>query len=176
MANTVPISVMGTRPAQYAAGIIAVGTNRLTQQLSNYQQGYWYVVLDASNLNVVFNAVEQSGSTVPNFGVSGPGYLLAVVTLGVTFDNQPQGALFNFLMANGASTSLLAIEQLATQIGCGSLGGFTYTFVTTLNDPNPGFEACNTEVQPGYTAIQTLSLLAVNQPNGGVMYTPIALA
>jgi hypothetical protein len=174
MTNIVPLSVMGTQPAQYAGGIVAVGNNRLTQQLTN-DQGYWFVVLDASNLAVVYNAVQQSGSTVPNFGVSGPGYLLVVVTLGVTFDNQPQGALFKFLVNNGAGAGLLAIEQLASQIGCGSIGGFCYTFVTTLNDPNPGFEAYDTPVQTGYTAIQTLSLLAVNQPGGGTAYTPIAL-
>jgi hypothetical protein len=172
--NTVPLSVMGTQPAQYPGAIIAVGNNRLTQQLTN-DQGYWFVVLDASNLAVVYNAVQQSGSTVPNFGVSGPGYLLVVATLGVSFDNQPQGALFKFLMSNGAGADLLAIEQLADQVGCGSISGFCYTFVTTLNDPNLGFEAFDTTALSGYTAIQTLSLLAVNQPGGGVVYTPIAL-
>lgn len=175
MANIVPLSVMCTMPSSNASGYLAVGDKNYAQQLSNYAQGYWFVVMDASNLDVVYNAVQSSNSVVPNFGVSGPGFLLVVTSIGTTFDNQPQGALFSYLMANGAGADLLAINQLAQQIGCGSLAGFCYTLVTTLNDGNPGFEAYDTMVQPGSAAIQTLSLLAVSQPGGGVAYTPIAL-
>jgi hypothetical protein len=161
--------------SQYAYSMIAVGGTQYNQQVANAGgQGYWFFVLDAATLKVVANVLQASGNQVPALAAN-PGDILIVTTLGVTFDNQPQGPLTTFLQQNGAGTALQAIEQLATQIGCGTLGGFGYSLVTTYGDSNPGFEAMNASSDSGAQCIQVLALDPVTQPNGGVIYTPVEL-
>jgi hypothetical protein len=161
--------------SQYAFSNVGVGTNTYNQQVTSPgQQGYWFLVLDSATLKVTANVFQASGSQAPTLNAN-PGDILIVTTLGVTFDNQPQGPLFTFLQQNGAGTALLAIEQLATQFGCGTLGGFAYSFVTTYGDSNPGFEAMDASSDTGIQCIQTLLLDPVGQPNGGIVYTPVQL-
>ncbi len=176
MASPLPLSLFSYMPtASYPFSNIAVGNNTYSQQTpSPGLQGYWFLVLDSATLKVVANVFQASGNQAPALAAS-PGDILIVTTLGVTFDNQPQGALTTFLQENGAGVGLLAIEQLGNQFGCGTLGGFAYSFVTTYGDTNPGFEAMDASGDTGIQCIQTLMLDPVTQPNGGVIYTPVQL-
>lgn len=176
MASPVPLTVMSSRSGQANSAYVVIGNNSLYQQPPNGAWAYWFVVVDASNLQVVYNQLQTAPNVVPNLGpYNAPGYILMMATLGVGLDQQPQGALFNFLMDNGAGAQLLAVEQIAQQIGCGSLGSFAYSLVTSLGSSgNPGFEAYDV-TSPYYAAILTLQLQPVPQPGGGVVYTPIEL-
>lgn len=176
MASAVPLSLFAFMPtAQYAFSTIAVGGTQYNQQVSSAgQQGYWFFVLDARTLKVVANVLQASGNQVPSLPAS-PGDILVVTTLGVTFDNQPQGPLAAFLQQNGAGKALAAIEQLATQMGCGTLGGFAYSFVTTIGNTNLGFEVMNSSSDTGVQCIQVLALDPLTLPDGSVVYVPVEL-
>lgn len=176
MASPVSLSLFSSMPtSSYAFSNIGVGNNVLSQQTSSPgQQGYWFVVIDSATLKIVANVFQATGNQAPTISAS-PGDILIVTTLGVTYDNMPQGPLTTFLQQNGAGPALLAIEQLGTQFGCGTLGGFAYSLVTTYGDSNPGFEAMNSSSDTGIQCVQTLILDPVTQPGGGVIYTPVQL-
>jgi len=113
---------------------------------------------------------------VPSLGgYNDSNHILVVATLGLGLDRQPQGALFNFLDVNGAGRQLLDPSQLATQIGCGSLGTFGYALVGVLGNQNqPGFEASSVAASPT-GPIVTVQLLPVTV-QGQTLYTPIQLS
>lgn len=174
MSTSVPLSVVSTLNTQYHWATIGIGPNILSQ---TPQQGcYWFVVIDRRNLNVVYNQTQPSGSTVPNIApYNTTDYILVVATLGVGLNNQPQGALFDFLDVNGAGRQLRHVDQMARQFGCGSLGTFGYALVSVLgNLDQPGFELSQI-TNPGTGPFLTVQLMPINV-GGQVYFTPVALS
>ena len=109
--NTVPLTVVSNSNNQYHWAQIAIGKNVLTQQPS--QAAYWFVVVDRSNLNVVYNQLQNAANVAPNIGnYNTANYILIAATLGVGLNNVPQGGLFQ----------LRRVEQVGMQLNCGSLG------------------------------------------------------
>lgn len=172
--NSVALSVISNPNNQYYWSQIGIGSNILTQQPKS--QGYWFVVLDRSNLNVVYNQLQSAPNVAPNLGAyNSSNYILIVATLGVGLNNQPQGDLFNFLDLNGAGQQLRRVEQIAVQFNCGSLGTFGYALVGVLGNQNqPGFEASQIATA-GVGPILTVQLMPF-QVNGQTMYTPVQLS
>ncbi len=175
--NTVPLTVISNPLTQYFWSTIAIGNNTLTQQPPAGGPGYyWFVVIDRSTLAVVFNQMQNAGNVVPalsQFNTSD--YILIVATMGVGLDRQPQGPLFDFLDINGGGQALRRLEQVATQIGCGTLGTFGYTLVGVLGNLNiPGFEAvalASATVGPVLTVQLMPTTIA-----GKTVYTPVELS
>lgn len=176
MASPVPMTVVSSNNTAYPSGFVVIGTNSLYQQPQNQQPTYWFVVIDATNLNVVYNQLQQAPDQVPPISqYLTPNYILVVVSLCVGLNNQPQGALYDFLVANGADIGLATINQVAQQIGCGSLGSFAYSLVTPLGGGGePGFESFSLN-GAGYSSIQVLQLQPIPQPGGGLIYVPVQL-
>ncbi|HPE71421.1 MAG TPA: hypothetical protein PK018_04470 [Candidatus Competibacter sp.] len=174
--NSVPLSVVSSRETQYLWASIAIGKNVLVQQAPSSGRAYWFVVIDRSSLNVVYNQLQKAPNVAPNLGpYNSSDYILIVATIGLGLDVTPTGDLFNFLDYNGAGRELRRIEQIAQQFGCGTMGTFGYALVGVLGDLNqPGFEASNiagTNVGP----VLTLQLMPfVNQ--GKTVYTPVQLS
>jgi hypothetical protein len=168
--------VVSSNNSSYPSGYVVIGTNSLYQQPQNQQPTYWFVVIDATNLNVVYNQLWQANDQVPPISqYETPNYILVVVSLCVGLDSQPQGALYDFLVANGAATGLATINQVAQQVGCGALGQFAYSLVSPLGGTgDPGFESYNLGGS-GYSSVQALQLQPVAQPGGGVIYVPVQL-
>lgn len=176
--NTVPLSIISAAAMNSfgAYATIAVGNSVLRQNVQPGHASYWFVVLDRSNLNVVYNQLQTAPDQAPGLGAyNDTNHILIVATLGLGLDRQPQGALFKFLDVNGAGMQLRRIEQLATQIGCGSLGTFGYALVGLLGNQNqPGFEASSVAASPTGPII-TVQLLPVTV-QGQTLYTPIQLS
>ena len=176
--QTVPLSIVSSAAMNSfgAYATIAIGSKVLNQNVASNNPSYWFVVLDRSNLSVVSNQLQSAPDQVPSLGgYNDTNHILIVATLGLGLDCQPQGALFDFLDANGGGRQLRRIEQLATQIGCGSLGTFGYALVGVLgNQDQPGFEASSVAASPTGPII-TVQLLPVTV-QGQTLYTPIQLS
>lgn len=172
--NSVPLSIVSNPSNQTYWGEIGVGNKILNQQPKSH--AYWFVVLDRSNLNVVYNQLQSAPNVAPDLGsFNSSDYILLVATLGIGLNNQPQGDLFNFLDLNGAGRELRRIEQIATQFNCGSLGTFGYALVGVLGNQNqPGFEASAVGIA-GIGPILTVQLMPF-VVNGKTMYTPVQLS
>ncbi|MCC8999936.1 MAG: hypothetical protein LM522_10650 [Candidatus Contendobacter sp.] len=175
--NSVPLSVVSSCDTQFLWASIAIGKNVLVQQSPSSGRAYWFVVIERSSLNVVYNQLQKAPNVAPNLGsYNSSDYILIVATFGLGLDVTPTGDLFQFLDLNGAGRELRRIEQIAQQFGCGTMGTFGYALVGVLGNQNlPGFEASNiagTTVGP----VLTIQLLPVVIPPGKTIYTPVQLS
>lgn len=176
--QSTPLSVISCQwsSSGTAYAKIGIGNNILSQQAPASQHNFWFVVIDRTNLNVVYNALQQAPDQVPPIAqFNDTNHILVVATLSIGLNNQPQGPLFKFLDANGAGRQLRRIEQLAVQFNCGSLGTYGYALVGVLGNGNvPGFEA--SQVAGNSTGpILTVQLMPFQTPTG-VLYTPVDLS
>jgi hypothetical protein len=171
---SVPLTIVSSPANNYYYAQIAIGDNVLSQQPNSWN--YWFVVVDRRTLKVVYNQLQQSANSAPNLGAYNTSdYMLIVATLGVGLNNQPQGALFQFLDANGAGRQLRRVNQVAEQLNCGYLGTFGYALVSTLGDLNsPGFEASQIGGS-GAGPILTCQLMP-SDVNGQTYYSPVELS
>ena len=172
--KNVPLTVVSSLATNYHYGQIAIGDNTLTQEPDSW--AYWFVVVDRTTLKVVYNELQSSANTAPDIGsANSADNLLIVATIGVGLNNQPQGDLFKFLDLNGAGRQLRRIDQVAQQLGCGSLGTFGYALVGTLGDQNqPGFEVSQITA-PASGPVLTCQLMP-NEIDGQTCYTPVELS
>jgi hypothetical protein len=109
--QTVPLSIVSSAAMNSfgAYATIAVGSNVLNQNVASNNPSYWFVVLDRSNLSVVSNQLQSAPDQVPSLGgYNDTNHILVVATLGLGLDRQPQGALFDFLDANGGGPAAAA--------------------------------------------------------------------
>jgi hypothetical protein len=172
--NSVPLTVVSSPYNNYYWAQIAIGKNVLTQTPGH--PAYWFVVIDRGSLAVVYNQTQTAPNVAPNLGTHNTtDYILITATLGLGLNIQPQGALFNFLDVNGAGMELRRVEQVATQLSCGSLGTFGYALVSVLGNTNiPGFEGSQITAS-SQGPILTLQLLPLNI-GGKTVYTPVQLS
>jgi hypothetical protein len=173
--STVPLSIVSsTNNQQYFWAQMGIGSNILTQEPKTW--GYWIVVIDRITLSVVYNQIQTSANTAPKLGnYNSNDYILALATLGVGLNNQPQGDFFQFLDLNGGGQELRRVEQIATQFNCGSLGTFGYALVGVLGNQNiPGFERSQIGLT-GVGPILTVQLLPTTI-GGKTVYTPVQLS
>jgi hypothetical protein len=172
--NSIPLSVISSLQRNYHWMQIGIGKTVLTQQPQ--QGGYWILVFDRRNLQVVYNQVQTAGNVVPNLGAYNTSdYVLVVATSGVGLDNQPQGPFYTFLDQNGGGRELRRVNQIAQQFNCGSLGTFGYALVSVLgNTDQPGFEA-SVITNPSLGPVMTVQLMPF-QVNGQTYYTPVELS
>jgi hypothetical protein len=173
--NTVPLTVVSSPGTQHFWAQIAIGRNILTQT-SATKRCYWFVVIDRSSLAVVVNQMQNANNTAPNLGnFNTADYILIVATLGLGLDVTPQGDLFNFLDLNGGGKELRRVEQVGTQLNCGSLGVFSYALVGVLGNLNqPGFEL-STVANGNVGPILTIQLMPTTV-GGKTVYTPVQLS
>jgi len=171
-----PLSVVSVQWSSSGTsyGMIGIGKNILNQQST--KPAFWFVVIDRTNLNVVYNALQSAPDQVPPISQwNDANHILVVATLSIGLNNQPQGPLFAFLDVNGAGRQLRRVEQLAVQFNCGSLGTYGYALVGVLGNANiPGFEASQV-AGPQLGPILTVQLMPVQTPSG-VLYTPVDLS
>lgn len=167
--NHVPVTVQGSW--NYPGVTAVIGSNYFgpPQQFNN---GYWFLVVDLTSLKVVADISSTDTTTVPS-GLSpyinNSQYLLIFVTQSLTTDHVPQGALYQFLQSVGASYQLARIEQINEQLGTGTFGAVGYILASTMaQDDGIGFE----EASFNYIPILTFELMPVTV-NGQTIYTPI---
>ena len=80
--NSVPLSVVSSRDTQFLWASIAIGKNVLVQQSPSTGRAYWFVVIERSSLNVVYNQLQKAPNVAPNLGAYNTSdYILIVATL-----------------------------------------------------------------------------------------------
>jgi len=178
--STVPLVAAG---AQLTTGVwpaIAIGSNQLSP--SSAQIGtFWFVVFDRTTLAVVANVFSGDSDNVPAAVqpyANNSQYLLVFLTWGVTINNVPQGALYNFLVAAGASSGLARLEQINLQLSCGLFGAMSYVLVSQLGTGSgggqtlPGIEGTSLSQTDWLGAVVTAQLIPT-VVGGVVYYTPV---
>ena len=108
--------------------------------------GYWFVAVDlTTQLNVVANVFSENNGAVPQEikRLQGdPRYFIFVIGNNLRGHNIPVGELHTFLKAIGSGRQLAALEQIATQVGTGTIFRFAYILAATATEGDlPGFEA-----------------------------------
>lgn len=172
--KNIPLSIVSCTRNESYWSTMGIGSEILTQQPKHW--GYWFVILDRGSAKVVYNQIHAASNSVPDLdNYNNSDHILALATLGVGLNNQPQGELFKFLDLNGAGQQLRHIDQIATQFNCGSLGTFGYALVGVLGNQNlPGFEVSQI-TSPPTGPILTVQLMPVNVGDKTV-YTPVQLS
>lgn len=174
--GNVPLSIASTTGNSYFFAQMAIGNQVISQQQPTGGGYYWFVVINRATLKVEFNALQTQNDVPPNIGaLNSADHILLVATLGVGLNVPPQGALFDFLDANGGGYELRRVDQFAQQFNCGSFGTFGYALVSVLGNQNlPGFEA--SQIGNGaYGPFLTVQLMPT-VIGGQTVYTPVQLS
>lgn len=173
----VPLTVVSSQNTTFWP-TVAIGTNAL-QPLATMAGNYWFVVVDRTTLQVVANAYSADPSAVPSSVESYAGnsqFLLILLTWGVTVNNVPQGALYEFLESAGASSELARLEQINLQLSCGVFGAMSYVLVGQMGSGSDGgFELSSLAQNEALGAVLTLQLLPT-VIDGVIYYSPIEIA
>jgi hypothetical protein len=161
-------------PNQYGQAGVAIN-GQLTSPDTSVTNSYWFAVIDRWNATIAFQVGQTSNTVVPpqlaNYNSSR--YLLAVVTVNLSTLNVPQGALYTFLLENGAGVELQRLEQINADLSCGEISTVSYALVTAFQDNSvPGFEQ---GAYQGNGVILTLQLMQVSI-DGQNVWTPVALS
>jgi hypothetical protein len=153
--------------------IVAVGNSRyMPNPYTN--NSFWFLVIDRTTLQVVENIIQQSNTSVPSAlsSYDDPKYLLVVATVSLGTLRVPQGALYQYLVANGAGAALQRLEQISGQLNCGEIGSVAYCLVDILGETSSlGFEAGSYD---GIGPVMTLQLMPIDI-SGTTYWTPITL-
>lgn len=170
MASNVPLTVQCCVYSNYDNNV-CIGDNllSLSYQTPNL---YWAVVVDRTSLKVVANFTFSDNSTVPSQLATyqnNAQYLLILSTMQLTSTNLPVGALYDFLVANGAGTELQRLEQIYAALNCSTWGNLGYVLVTILDNTPDGID------YSGYydNAFVCTLQLEPTQVGSGILYTPV---
>ena len=170
MASNVPLTIQTIQNSNND-GTIVIGSNALYLSYSTHNNVYWAVVLDRSDLSVKANFTFTTNDVVPSQLTPFAGnsqYILILSTQSLQTANLPQGAFYDFLTKEGASSGLNRMEQIYEALNCGTWGWVNYAFVTVLGDDSSGsFEFVNYEG----ALLSTLYFFPV-QVGSAVLYTP----
>ena len=177
--NNLPLSVQSINRQSTWSNQVAIGVNganlNVRVQDDSLRNAYWFVVVDRQTLKAVANFTTQDNSNVPaQLGpyLGNTEYLLIVSTQNLGSAYLPQGALYNFLVSEGAGSQLARLEQVYASFNCGTWGFMAYSFIAVLgNDGGDSFEASTIQDS---ALLQTVELAPIDV-NGKVYYTPISL-
>lgn len=174
--NAIPMTVAAPLQANYQLGIW-IGPRPNVQNFappSVTGNQVWLSVYDRTTLKQVFNYASTDSSTLPS-GISqynNSQFILVCSTIALGTDNLPQGDLYNFLMASGAGSQLMRLEQINQHMSCGEIGSMGYILVNIMGTGVPGIEESSIDVSAPQGAILTLGLLPT-VINGVTYYSPI---
>jgi hypothetical protein len=172
----IPVSVAGTLDYAGAQAVISTEGDPAYQFRTSGQgkNEYWFLVVDLVSLKVLVSLASSDDSGVPaevQQYVGQGDKLLIFTTVGLTFDNVPQGSLFTMLKSVGAGALLDRAEQMNTQLGTGFISNLSYILAAQMDEAGlPGFEEFSYSAQ----AVMTFELMPVTI-NGQTVYTPIQL-
>lgn len=156
---------------------IAIGDNIFSPPANN--GGFWVVVVDRYSLKVVINTVQTANDQAPDLGsYDTDQYMLLFVGLSMRTDRLPQGALYAFLIDNGAGAQLNRLEEIERVYGCGVFGAAAYILVGILGPGQPstkGIEGAAIDYAFPTGVVLTLGLLGT-QVGSQTIYTPVLLA
>jgi len=174
----VPLSIVSAPTKANLSAVVIGSTQYKSPAVENLS--FWFSVYDRSTLAQVFSVVQdahKSDVVPPDLAgkYNTPQYFLVLATTGLYSFYLPGGALYNFLVSNGASTQLKWLIQANKQVGCGAFGPMTYALAGVLGPGQP----THPRVELGsvdQTTSQYLeaTLIGVTTPTGTV-YSPFPL-
>jgi hypothetical protein len=174
----VPFTITATERYQTQAQM-AIGKNQipLPGQPSGVTGGYWVVVVDRTTLHVVYNKIVETSDKAPDIGkYDTPAYLLFITTMWLGTGFVPQGALYDFLMDNGAGRHLKRVVQLNNTLGCGNWSTVAYCLAGVLGPGVPAMGGVELgDIATGDVAIVMTAQLVPIQVGSTVLYTPSPL-
>lgn len=178
-AQNLPLTIQSLNYQGNWSNYIAIGKNGSTLGLSlsnpTLRNAYWMVVLDRTTLKVVANFTTTDNSSVPpqlSPYLGNTKYMLIISTQNLGSAYLPQGALYSFLISEGAGPQLARLEQIYQTLNCGTWGFMAYSFVCVLGDDGSGaFEASTIHDN---AILQTIQLMPINIA-GTTSYVPISL-
>ena len=159
MSNLTPRSLtLTTSTVQGTAPRLVIGAGNGQSRLSltpphgsQLDDIYWITVFDRTDLSKpVANEVipAKNNTTVPAILKQYEGnkqYFFSFLTHQMLSAHVPQGPLYDYLLKAGGSTELRRIEQIYTDIGCGSIVYLSYGLVNvSADDDETGFEMGDT--------------------------------
>jgi hypothetical protein len=131
----------------------------------------WLVAVSLWDLSIADSELSD-GSSVPGSiaqYAGNPDYFLYAISNNAWASQMPQGALYQLLVAAGASVELARLEQIYAQLSTGFLGMFSYILAASFAENDaPGFELLSmTDLQ-----IMTMGFLELTIA-GKTVYAPV---
>jgi len=178
MANTeVPLSI-ASAPGNAYLSTVVIGTKQYPSPAKNI--AYWFSVYSRTTLAQVYSVAQDGHTpdTVPA-DLAGkyntPDYFLVVATTGLGSYYLPGGALYSFLVNNGASVELKRLIQLNQQIGCGAFGVVTYAMAGVLGPGTPSHPRVEAGAVNATNSLYLAATLIGVQVPTGTLYSPYPL-
>lgn len=174
MASNVPLTIQAGISPNYGSQIV-IGSKSVTPPKFGSNM-YWALILDRTNLAVKENFTFTSNNMVPpqvTPYIEGSKYIMILTTMGLSTQNLPQGAFYDFLIESGAGAALKRIEQIFEALNCGTWGQAGYTFVTVL-DKDPSTSGFDFSDIYEYALVSTLQFIPF-QIGPNVLYSPALL-
>ncbi len=181
MANEDPKSLLFTIVAPHGrselSASVVIGSNRLSVYSGDQLSGTWFLVVDRRTLEVVVNVTQpfdQPDRVPPEVEklASSNDYLLVFVGLRLQGRAVPQGALFDFLLKNGAGRDLRALVQYAEAMSLDVGGSMGYALVDVLGIGGNGFESLSFGPD---SCVMALRLVQMPAQDDEMKYTPLQL-
>lgn len=153
------------------ASQLTIGSNEVNLPNPNLDAVMWLVVVDLTNLSIVFNDINDF-STVPSGiqpYIGNSRYFLFAISSNAWAANYPQGDLYAFFQKVGAGPQLARGEQIFEQLETGWISNYTYILAATMSEADlPGFELFSATDH----SILTMAFLPVTV-DGQTIYAPI---
>ncbi len=173
--SNIPLTVVASQSGAWPT--ITVGTNPSYNPPDENPGELWLMVIDRTTLGVVVNVTTTDFNDVPAQVQPYAGnnqYMLIAVTMGMTINQVPQGALYQFLISAGADDELARLEQINVQLSCGDFSMMSYALVGVMASGTPGFEDSSL-LQVGTLGVVLTLQLMPTVIQGKTWYTPIEL-
>lgn len=171
--GNIPFTVKSPRNTNGQAVVVVGGSTYAPNPYTN--NSFWFLIIDRTTLQVVFNVLQQSNTTLPA-GIekfNDPRFLLIFVTISLGTLRVPQGPLYAYLIENGAGVALKRLEQISAQLNCGEINALAYCLVDILGEATSlGLES---GAYDGMGPVMTLQLMPV-VAQGTTYWTPITLS
>jgi hypothetical protein len=155
------------------SSFLMVGTTSVRYPTDRNRGAYWFVAVDlTTQLNVVANVTSENNGAVPpeiKRLQNDPRYFFFVIGNALHGHNIAMGELHAFLKAIGSGRQLAGLEQIATQVGTGSIFRFSYVLGATATEGDlPGFEAFS-DVHHVFLTMQFMPIRLADK----VVYAPV---
>jgi hypothetical protein len=173
--SNVPLTVVASQSGAWPS--ITIGTNASLRPPDENPGELWLVVIDRTTLNVAASVTTTDFNDVPAAVQPYAGnvqYMLIAVTMGMTINQVPQGALYQLLVSAGADDALSRLEQINLQLSCGDFNMMSYALVGVFGQGTQGFED-ESLLQVGALGVVLTLQLMPTVIQGQTWYTPIEL-
>ena len=165
-------SSFAAEPSPANASFLNVGTTSVRYPTDRNRSAYWFVSVElTTQLNVVANVTSENNGAVPpeiKRFQGDPRYFYFVIGNNLRGHNIPVGELYAFLKAIGSGRQFAGLEQIATQVGTGTIFRFSYILGATATEGDlPGFEAF-ADVHHVFLTMQFMPIRLDNQ----IVYAP----